>query len=406
MSMFKLCFICSVLSVVFTSASAFMTNGETFRRKLSVEVNPGLNPPSSLPPGVNLVHVRAQGHNDTLHFLFCNRGAPSLLLVHTNSTKSTVQVNWPEFINRTSSGSLKVEPQSSVQYSNALMITRLWEYSDVNNTADPQNTSESRFYPPYELQNFIWSDLNTTVNQSDHRIMICGGDRTVSFINGSFCLQISAYESEGRESSWPSLLHNSNSTQVGMWLDGVTSRGNNSRFMLELQTVGDSEFQGRVDVRSSIDDEYTPSIFKVSQWVSFPVNSSRIWGYTQWKPVAYRKPRPVFEDATPCKHSQPVPIAQPPHSGLIQAYFRGHPQTYGLNISFGIAGDPFYNVTNYLSWTVLMGMGDPPADSFSTLIIIIMAIGLGTPLVLIIVGGVFVWIRKRMSQSTGYEPIN
>lgn len=51
-------------------------------------------------------------------------------------------------------------------------------------------------------------------------------------------------------------------------------------------------------------------------------------------------------------------------------------------------------------------MGEPPADSFSTLIIIIITVGLGTPLVIIIVGGVFVWIRKRRSHSSGYEPIN
>lgn len=53
-----------------------------------------------------------------------------------------------------------------------------------------------------------------------------------------------------------------------------------------------------------------------------------------------------------------------------------------------------------------MGMGEPPADAFSTLIIIIIAVGLGTPLAIIIVGGVFVWVRKRMTHGSIYEPIN
>lgn len=56
--------------------------------------------------------------------------------------------------------------------------------------------------------------------------------------------------------------------------------------------------------------------------------------------------------------------------------------------------------------TVLIGMGEPPADAFSTLIIIIIAVGLGTPLAIIIVGGVFVCVRKRMSHGSIYEPIN
>lgn len=407
MSTFKANCIFSVLFVVFGAALGFLGNGDKFRRKVSVELNPGLTPPSVLPPGVGLVHVRGLGLNDTLHFLLCNHGAPALLMVHTNSTESEVHVKWPEFINHSSSGSLSVEPPSSVLYSSALVFTRVWEYDDVNNTADPQQTAESSFYPPYELQNFIWSELSVGVNQSDHTVKLCGGEKTESFLNSSICLQFSAFESVGRDKPWPSLHHNANSSQLRVWLDGVTPRGNDSRFALEFQSVGESGFEGRVDVHSSIDDEYTPSIFKVSQWVASPVNSSGVWGYNQWKPVAYRKPEPVFEDATPCKHSQLVSVNRIPRSGLVQAYFTDDPQTYGLNISFGIAKDPvFYSNTKYVSWTVLVGLGEPPADSFSTLIIIIIAVGLGIPLVIIIVGGLFVWIRKRMSHSSGYEPIN
>ncbi|KAK2887760.1 hypothetical protein QQF64_012942 [Cirrhinus molitorella] len=407
MSTSKANFIFSVLFVVFGAALGFLGKGDTFRRKVSVELNPGLNPPSALPPEVGLVHVRGLGLNDTLHFLLCNHRAPALLLVHTNSTESEVQVDWPAFINSSSHGSLRVEPQSSVRYSSALVFTRVWEYDDINNTADPQKTAESAFYPPYELQNFIWSRLNTTFNQSDHTVTLCGGEKTESFLNGTLCLQFSAFESEDRDKPWPSLLHNANSSQLRVWLDGVTPRGNDSRFALEFQTVGESGFEGRVDVHSSIDDEYTPSIFKVSQWVSFPVNQSGVWGYNQWKPVAYRKAEPVFEDATPCKHSRLVSVNQIPQSRLVQAYFTNDSQIHGLNISFGIDKDPiFYSATKYVSWTVLVGMGEPPAESFSTLIIIIMAVGLGTPLVIIIVGGVFVWVRKRMSHSSVYEPIN
>uniref|UniRef100_A0A8C1LYZ9 Glycosylated lysosomal membrane protein n=1 Tax=Cyprinus carpio TaxID=7962 RepID=A0A8C1LYZ9_CYPCA len=233
-------------------------------------------------------------------------------------------------------------------------------YDDVNNTADPQQTAESSFYPPYELQNFLWSDLNETLDQSGLTVKLCGGERTESFLNGSLCLQFSAFESVGRDQPWPSLHHNANSSQLHVWLNGVTPRGNHSRFALEFQSVGDSGFQGRVDVHSSIDDEYTPSIFKlsllcqVSQWVSSPVNQSGVWGYNQWKPVAYRKAVPVFEDATPCKHSQLVSMKRIPQSRLVQAYFTEDPQTHGLNISFGIDKDPvFYIFLNIYTFVYL-----------------------------------------------------
>lgn len=55
-----------------------------------MELNPGASSP---PRGGDLLHVRAVGDNDTLHFLFCSQGAPTLLLVHTNTTSSVIKVN-------------------------------------------------------------------------------------------------------------------------------------------------------------------------------------------------------------------------------------------------------------------------------------------------------------------------
>ncbi len=71
-----------------------------------------------------------------------------------------------------------------------VIVCQVWEYDDVNNTADPQQTAESSFYPPYELQDFIWQNL-VSVNESDHTVKLCGGENTESFLNGSICLQVS-----------------------------------------------------------------------------------------------------------------------------------------------------------------------------------------------------------------------
>lgn len=87
-----------------------------------MELNPGRSEPSE---GVDVVHVRAVGSNDTLHFLFCSHKAPALMLVHTNTSSSHVNVNWTAFLNGTYSGSVKVEPESSVQFSSALVLTKV-----------------------------------------------------------------------------------------------------------------------------------------------------------------------------------------------------------------------------------------------------------------------------------------
>ncbi|KAK2830978.1 hypothetical protein Q5P01_018909 [Channa striata] len=380
----------------FCSCESFFRGAETFERELKVELNPGLRLP---PPGGDLLHVRAVGNNDTLHYLFCSHGAPALLLVHTNSSSSDVQVNWPLFLARNTSGSLKVTPENSIQYSTAVIFSRLLEYDDVNNTADPNFD----FFPPYELQNFTWS----RVTQSSPIAVICGTDAT--FTNGSICFKLSVFGSEGRGQSWPHLLHSANSSQLEVWLDGLPPRATHSRFLLELQAVGGDYPLNRVEVYQSIDDEFTPSIFKVTQWISAQNKSSDILGFVQWKPVAYRRSNPTLEDATPCRHSDPQPQSSEEmatSSGLIQAFYSDL-EPFGLNVSFGLAGDPFYNSTNFLSWTVLVGVGFPPVDSFSPLVITIMAVGLGAPLILLLLGGLWVCIRKRaVDSTTNYEPIN
>lgn len=116
------------------------------------------------------------------------------------------QVNWPEFVARNTSGSLKVEPESSLMYSSAVVFSRvrtssvhlkslgyvwihltlnlffsqLLEYDDVNDTAEPT----SDLFPPYDLQNFTWNPINL----SEPMALLCGTD--ASFTNGSLCLQV------------------------------------------------------------------------------------------------------------------------------------------------------------------------------------------------------------------------
>ncbi|KAF0024106.1 hypothetical protein F2P81_022908 [Scophthalmus maximus] len=135
----------------------------SFTRQLSIQLNPGSPLP---PPDGDLLHVRAVGDNDTLHFLFCSQGAPALLLVHTNSSSSAVQVDWPLFLASNTSGGLHVEPESS-----------LLEYDDVNNTADPT----SDLFPPYELRDVAWSRLNL----SGLTAQLCG-----AVGGGLLCLQV------------------------------------------------------------------------------------------------------------------------------------------------------------------------------------------------------------------------
>ncbi|XP_026988496.2 glycosylated lysosomal membrane protein [Tachysurus fulvidraco] len=387
------------LFLIVYCVNGFAWNGDTFTREVSMEMNPGLSPPSAAPPGVSMLHARALGCNDTLHFLLCSGGAPALMMIHTNSSNSKLKVNWTKFLSSDPADSVAVEPESSVQYRGALVFTRLWEYYELNST-------EQHVLSPYELKDFEWDDVNKTLDYTQHTARLCG--RHTSFSNdASLCLRFSVYESSGREEAWPSLLHNANSSQLHVLLEGVMPRTNQSQFGLELQTVSEAGLRSRVDVQRSIDDEYTPSIFQVSEWVWPHDNSSSTVGYSQWKPVVYKSSHPAIEDASPCIHSEPVSLPQAPPSRIIHACFAQNPITNGLNVTFNMTSELAPNSTHFLSWTMLVGIGIPPSDFFSSLVIGIMVIGLATPLLLLLVGGVCICFKKRKQDPLGlYESIN
>lgn len=55
--------------------------------------------------------------------------------------------------------------------------------------------------------------------------------------------------------------------------------------------------------------------------------------------------------------------------------------------------------------TLLVGSGSPPVDFLSPLVISMMAVGLGVPLVVLLLGGICVCVRKR-AVPADYQPIN
>ncbi|XP_041099059.1 glycosylated lysosomal membrane protein [Polyodon spathula] len=389
-----------------TAAQPFFGGGtDSYRRKVSLELNPDPSGSSN----VSVLHVRAVGGNDTLHFLWSSLGVPTLLLVHTDSPETRVQIDWARLLSGNASGSLTVEPASAVQYSTAFLFSKIWEYSDGRNSADQSQAAVDSYFPPYSLEEFTWEDSNRTLNRSALTAQLCG--RNQSQHSGRVCFQISAFESWGRDPAWPRLLHSSNSSQLRFVIEGVPPRSNRSRFALELLSIDSRDHEVREETRRSIDDEYTPSIFQVSRLVSVHANSSApVLSYAQWKPVAYRTASPVFEDSTPCRHSPCTPLLQPPRLGLALAFFGGAlDQGYrasAVNISFGVPGEPYYNATGYLSWSCLLGLGSPPEDSFSPLVLGIMAVGLGTPALLLLVGGACVCGQRLRRQQPGYAPIS
>ncbi|NXP45918.1 GLMPA protein, partial [Heliornis fulica] len=365
-----------------------------------MQYNPGWNNSS-----VNLLHVRAVGPNDTLHYVWSSIGAPAVLLVASRSSTSTLHVNWTQLLSPTPAGAIWIDPPSSVVYSTAVVFTKVFEDSEGE-------TPQELFYPTYDLSDFSWGSVNGTLNHTALTAEFTGvpaKDTGGSFSNGSLTFRVTAYEASGRDEPLPSLLHTANSSKVEFVLAGVAPRGNSSRFTLEVATVEETGVTQKLHSVRSIDDEYTPTIFETLSLVAESPTDSSTLGFLQWKATAYGSQTPRREDSIQCR-SQGLRAANwtLPMSSLVHAYFgEGTGSTFisAINISFGGEDGKVYQEKRYLSWSALLGFGQPPKDTFSPLVISIMAVALGTPLLLLLLGSCVVLFvqRKRYSE---YEPIN
>uniref|UniRef100_A0A8C3SAG2 Lysosomal protein NCU-G1 n=1 Tax=Chelydra serpentina TaxID=8475 RepID=A0A8C3SAG2_CHESE len=363
---------------------------------------------------VNLLHVRAVGRSDTLHYVWSSIGAPTVLLIYTRSERSALRVNWAKLLSASPAGAIWIEPPGSVVYATAVVFTKVFEYNGANASALSKGQEEP-FYPPYDLAGFSWQSANHTVNRTALTAQFQGVDTSDpggAFRNGTISFQVRGPSPRrpGRP-PLPRLLHTANSSKVEFIMDKVAPRGNSSRFMLEVVTV-EEKGGGHKRLQSvrSIDDEYTPTIFEMAQLVSGPRNDSIGPNFFQWKTTAYGSRDASRENAIRCRYS-PLQTANRtlPGPSIAHAYFgeglgRSH-SVAAINISFGGEDGEVYAEKGYLSWSALLGFGTPPEDAFSPLVMAIVAVGLGTPVVLLLAGGLVVLFARRKHQSQ-YEPIN
>lgn len=228
-------------------------------------------------------------------------------------------------------------------------------------------------------------------------------DSTGTFANGSLTFRVQAFSKSGRLVQPPRLLHTADTCQLEVALVGAKPRGNRSLFGLEMATVSQHPNCPAMQVQHSIDDEYTPAVFQLNQLLW---NYSLPPGFVQWRPVAFSQKQGGRDSAMSCQIS---PLYHPkeyllPQSPIVRAFFGSQINVCAFNLTFGNSTGPGYWDQHYLSWSMLLGVGTPPLDTLSPLVLGIMAVALGAPMLMLLAGGLFLLLGpKRYSE---YQPIN
>ncbi|XP_064620459.1 glycosylated lysosomal membrane protein B-like [Lineus longissimus] len=413
-----------ILRFIVISWSFFWFNvscDDTSNRKVSMKFNPGCNMTvcTSGVNGsfVNVAHVSAVGSQDSLHYVMSTIGKPTVLVARINNQLKDLSINWEKLLSKNISdlhNSVTFDPEPI--YSFAVVFNRLIEYNDTHDDSTLAK-AWSNSTKVHNFPEFKWSSAEKESNTTSQTIVFKTSPESSNFFeNGSLSFSIRFFNRTGREDSLPHLLFNDNMTMFDFTIDHMKPSYTNSRFALEMIMVTSDKPDDKMTVitKKSLDDEYTPGIFKIVDWRSHP---DQLGAYMQWKPVCYKKNVRTMADSTSTRMYDLQDVTTIPERSLASAYFGKELTERKIamkanNISFGLTGDKFYIDTNYTSWTAGIGYGAPSDETMSILVIAIIGAGLGIPAVIMIIGGIIVCMKKRQGQTDspqfhhGYTTIN
>lgn len=362
-------------------------------RKISSVVNPGCSSKCKLDKNV-LVHVTAEGAEDTLHHVWDFTNKPSVMLAVTPPNTSLL-ISWDDFL-KGDAGSIKFSSQPSYTFS--FVFDQIIEFNDIDNTAvyDPKkyNTSDIKVYDP---RKFEWKfKSNSYLNTSKNVFAIMEGEHGGH--KGLVRVSLSAYGTMEHSKTQPHLLHTINATQVDIVLkDFQSTKHFKSRFALIFTVVSSDSSQSKYSPISwkNLDDEHSPGVFTVGGYKSNE-------GYLEWRAVAYTTAERLMTSSTDVTTSLGNARKDSLERTAVYSLFGDQLNRMLISsviLSFGQPGEAFYSATSYLSWTFLGGIGSPVDEGFSLLVLLIISVGIGLPALLIIVGTTCI-VVKRMSKKT------
>jgi len=358
-------------------------------RLLHTELSPGCNGtlPSATCDTHQLLYVRATDSSSTVHALVSLWDTPAVLMLKTPPDVN-VSINWTKLVSSDSTGAIQATGVVTAAY--GLSIDQLIEFDDPSDTGDLNsaknwtNTSLSALRLGAGVPRITTGSEAVTLELESP-----GLNETGLGTAGTVALKFLLLSSDRRQDDLPHLLQTGSSAIAGLVLKGLqTDSGyQHPRFGLWLTAVGSQK--QHLSLTKSLDDEFTPGVFKL---LSLESGAS---GFLQWRPVAYTDPDFTIEHSTTAREYNVTTDQQPPASALLRAYnFDSGAWRNQLPVTFGLTEDGWYTDSNYAAWSLTVGLGAPPADTLSIMVILLLGIGLGLPTVALLGGGVWIVVRK------------
>ncbi|KAK0182740.1 hypothetical protein PV327_000842 [Microctonus hyperodae] len=357
-------------------------------------------------------YLRADGSNDTLHYLWDFIGNPSLLLAVT-SPSTELKIDWESYLSHQPNSIRFTELPT---YTFGLIIGKIIEFNDVNNTGsmDGVNDKNINILNP---QFFQWRRKSDKYDGQFVELFMIGDNYVDPELNvtksGTVELVFNGFSSAAHSDITPHMLHSENSTQIDFIINHLRTNSyfDHSRFGIELTIVshGNTNNPMTIDTKKSLDDEHTPGVFELVEVRTQEKNVKYLQsGYLQWRPVSYTSSRRDVASATETMHYRLMNCSNISNNSILYAYYGDNTNNLlieKLNVTLGASGDGFYKKTSYSTWSFIAGYGNPPNEQFSYLVIMIISIGVGLPVLILLIAAIYTCIR-RIPRNRGTRFVN
>jgi len=336
-------------------------------RNLYAEFNPGCVMADHCSNITKLVYIRSDGDNDTVHFVFDFTRKPSLVVL-TTARDAMLQVNY-----KLEEEDYSINFTKTPKYTFASVFNNLYEFNDINDTAlmkDSKNIITMDFkrfkWNMIQLQNHSNESVEVTISADSFRAV--GINKT-----GIVSITLKIYGRKDEGSNFPHLIHTPESGELTITLDHLTTNFTCSRFAVDLLTLSSYPFNKseELSVNTFSDDKLSGGTF-YNYLVEAKGDDDEGGGYLSWKPVIYRAANTHALNSSSTvqydvnNYNVENDWINTPLFKIFGNNLFLHNSSYlkkSTNISFGEPNDGFYEKSNYLYWSVLVGVGAPPNEN-------------------------------------------
>ncbi|XP_065341030.1 glycosylated lysosomal membrane protein B-like [Cloeon dipterum] len=342
------------------------------KRQLFWKLNPGGSEDATV------IHIRAIGSTDTIHYIVSLLEKPSFLIAVTEPL-ANISINWEQLMASTLDKCISFLPEPSFSF--GFTITRILELYGEHESWPEYHNGVYSWY----MDQFYWSPQPVEINERGCplRFEFLGEkymDRHFEEYKAAVSLVLKIYDDDGFDME-EILWHTINSSLLQISLQSFQPYfQNHSRFGVEFSVASNDNnfFESVLRKKHKNFENLVPEYFQMYEML-VPNGLLKNGGFMQWHRMAFTSSVKSTRSVVPT-FQQPLRLMdnEDLEDVLLQSYFGSDfvgATTHAFNITFGYFGHSYYDKFDLLSWSFVFGYGDSPKTDINWMLALVHIFG-------------------------------